>query len=369
MPVAPLAEPLRFEPGMEVPEKDEAETGRRLVETLKTISETTWKDGHHALRAVHAKSHGLLKARLVVNEGLPEVLAQGLFAKPGTYPAAMRFSTSPGDILDDRVSTPRGLAIKVLDVHGPRLPGSEGDMTQDFLLVDGPTFPTATAKAFLGNLKLLAGTTDKAEGLKVALSAALQATERAVEKIRHEPSGLLVGLGGHPETNILGETFHTQAPMLYGPYVAKLAVVPISPNLTALTGAPVDLHHHPDGLREAVLAAFGATGGEWEVRVQLARDLETTPIEDSSKLWPEDVTPFVPVARLVADIQTAWSKSRQTAVDDGMAFSPWHGLAAHRPLGSIMRVRKAAYEMSADFRARRNRCPILEPLSLSVTMV
>jgi hypothetical protein len=45
--------------------------------------------------------------------------------------------------------------------------------------------------------------------------------------------------------------------------------------------------------------------------------------------------------------------------DDGcMSFSPWHGLTAHQPLGSIMRVRKAAYEMSADFRTERNGCPM-----------
>jgi hypothetical protein len=47
-----------------------------------------------------------------------------------------------------------------------------------------------------------------------------------------------------------------------------------------------------------------------------------------------------------------------------MAFSPWHGLAAHRPLGSIMRMRKAAYEMSAEFRSTHNHCPMQEPRSL-----
>lgn len=36
----------------------------------------------------------------------------------------MRFSTNPGDMLDDKVSTPRGLAIKLIGVEGARLPGS-----------------------------------------------------------------------------------------------------------------------------------------------------------------------------------------------------------------------------------------------------
>jgi hypothetical protein len=349
MPLNPPESPLIFDASMESPEEDEAETGQGLVETLHKIAEITYKDGHHAIRPVHAKSHGLLKAELIVGEGLPPVLSHGLFAKPGRYPAVMRFSTTPGDILDDKVSTPRGLAVKILNVDSPGLPGAANARTQDFLLVNGKTFSGPNGKAFLNNLKLLALTTDKAEGLKVALSSVLQLAERRIEALGGK-SGTIVSLGGHPETDILGESFYGQLPFLYGPHVAKIAIVPVSPNLTALTGAKVDLHDKPNGLREAVIAAFAHEGGEWEVRIQLATTLDETPI--------------VTVARLIAGPQTAWSEPRQAAVDDGMAFSPWHCLAAHRPLGSIMRMRKAVYEMAADFRSTHNRCPIHEPASL-----
>jgi hypothetical protein len=363
MPLNPPESPLVFDPSMESPEQDEAETGQGLVETLHKITEITYKDGHHAIRPVHAKSHGLLKAELVVADDLPPVLSHGLFAKPGRYPAVMRFSTTPGDILDDKVSTPRALAVKILNVDGPGLPGAENARTQDFLLVNGKTFGGPNGKAFLNNLKLLAPTTDKAEGLKVALSSVLQLAERGIEALGGK-SGTIISLGGHPETDILGESFYGQLPFLYGLHVAKIAIVPVSPNLTALTGAKVDLHDKPNGLREAVIAAFAQEGGEWEVRIQLATTLDETPIENSALLWPEDKTPFVTVARLIAGPQTAWSEPRQAAVDDGMAFSPWHCLAAHRPLGSIMRMRKAVYEMAADFRSTHNRCPIHEPASL-----
>jgi hypothetical protein len=352
---------------METPEEGEAETGRELVVVLRKIAETTYEDGGHALRAVHAKSHGLLSGELIVAEGLPEVLAQGLFATPGRHQAVLRFSTTPGDLLDDNVSTPRGLAVKVLDVEGPRLPGSEDATTQDFLFVNGKTFGGPNGKGFLSNLKLLAPTTDKMEGLKVALSTVLQAAERGIEALGGK-SATVISLGGHPETNILGESFFGQLPFLYGPYIAKIALVPVSPNLTALTGAAVDLHHKPDGLREAIVAALEQEGGEWEMRIQLATDLRQTPIENSAILWPEDQTPFIAVARLVVGPQTAWSKPRSAAVDDGMAFSPWNGLAAHRPLGSIMRMRKAVYEMSADFRSTRNACPVHEPHSLPASL-
>ncbi len=96
---APPTSPLRYDPSVEHPEKNEAETEAALTETMLSISETTFKDGGHGLRSAHAKSHGLLRDELRVLDGLPPVLAQGLAAKPGTYPVVIRLSTTPGDIL------------------------------------------------------------------------------------------------------------------------------------------------------------------------------------------------------------------------------------------------------------------------------
>lgn len=106
------------------------------------------------MRSVHAKSYALLEGELTVPDGLPAELAQGMFAQPGTYPVVLRFSTNPGDILDDRVSAPRGLAVKVIGVDSARLPGSEGAVTQDFVVANGPAFVALDAKTFLGSLKL-----------------------------------------------------------------------------------------------------------------------------------------------------------------------------------------------------------------------
>jgi hypothetical protein len=171
-------------------------------------------------------------------------------------------------------------------------------------------------------------------------------------------------LGGHPETHILGETFYSCAPFLYGPYIAKLSVVPVAPALRALTGKPVALRGRPNGLRDAVNAFFADEGGEWEVRIQLCTDFAKMPIEDASVCWSEIESPYVAVARITAPPQPAWTAARAAAIDDGMSFSPWHGLAAHRPLGGIMRSRKPTYDMSAEFRAQHNGCPIHEPRKL-----
>ena len=352
--------PLPFQPAFEQAPDDEAETVREMVAAMRDITETTYANGGHAIRSVHAKSHGLLTGQVTVLDGLPPAYAQGAFAVPGSYAAVLRFSTNPGDILADSVSTPRGLALKLIDVPGERLPGSEGQVTQDFVMQNAPAFTAPDPKTFLKTLKLLAKTTDRGEGLKKAASAVLRGAEKVVEAFGGE-SPTLKSLGGHPETHILGETFYTMVPFLYGLYFAKLSVVPVAPELTALTDAPVEVNGKPDGLREAVNAHFAHQGGVWEIRVQLGVDIEQTPIEDASVVWPEDLTPYVTVARLEVRPQPAWNEARSREVDDGMVFSPWHGLAAHRPLGGIMRSRQPAYEMSSQFRSERNGCPLHHP--------
>lgn len=351
--------PIRFEPAMEHSAEGEAETEANLDETLAQIRETTLKDSGQALRSVHAKGHGILNATFTVLEGLPPELAQGLFAKPGHYAAVMRLSTIPGDVLSDAVSVPRGMALKVLGVEGARLPGSEGDTTQDFVMADAPAFAAPTPAKFLGNLKLLAATTDTAEGAKKVLSAVARSAEAVLEAFGTK-SPLITTLGGHPGTNILGETFYSQTPFLFGPYYAKFALKPVSAGLTAHTREKVDLSD-PDALRHAVVSHFAREGGAWELQVQLATDPDAMPIEDASAIWPEEMSPYVTVARLEAEAQDAWSDSSRSAVEDGFAFSPWHGLAAHRPLGGVNRVRRVTYKHSAAFRGTHTGCPMHEP--------
>lgn len=158
---------------------------------------------------------------------------------------------------------------------------------------------------------------------------------------------------------------YSQVPILYGPSIAKVAVAPVSPELAALKDAPLDVNGKPNGLRDAIVDVFRMQGGEWEVRVQLCADLEAMPVEDASAVWPEERSPYLSVGRIRVPPQAAWSEERSRTVDRGFAFTPWHGLAAHRPFGSIMRTRKAAYEMSAAFRAQNNERNVIEPRDAS----
>lgn len=350
-----MTAPVRYTPAAETMEPDEATTQAELTETLLSISRTTLKDEHEALRAVHAKSHGLVRARFTVLDGLWPDYAQGLFAQPGTYDAILRLSSAPGDLLPDSVSTHHGLAIKVKGVDGAQLPGGEGD-TQDFLLANGKAFNAPDAKSFLKNLKLLAATTDKAEGLKVALSNALRALETGLESVGLQ-SAKLTSLGGHPAYPVLGETFFSQTAYRYGDYIAKFGVFPATDVQKAMQGTLLDLNADHDAQRQAVRSHLAAAPAAWEFRVQLCTDADKMPVDKPDVAWPEELSPYVTVARIEAAAQESYADDMVAAVDKAASFSPWHGLEAHRPLGAINRVRKAVYEASAEFRLAHNGCP------------
>jgi hypothetical protein len=354
-----------FSPSMEKPEADEAATTEKLAHTLLEISQKTSKDYGHAVRGVHAKSHALLQGTLTVLDNLPPLLAQGMFATPGTHRVVMRVSTAPGDVLPDSISSPHGVGMKIFDVEGERLPGSGDDTTQDIVMVDGPAFGVPDAKHFAPLLALLAKTVDKAEGFKVVVSTLLQALEGTIEKLGGQ-SGTLQALGGRPTTNPLGDTYYSQTPFLYGRNVVKFSLLPVSANLTELTKKHIQVHGRPDALREEIAAVLRKGNGVWELRVQFCTDLAKMPIENSSIAWDEKQSPYQTVARVETTPQESWTASRAKIVDDALAFDVWHGLAAHRPLGSINRVRKTVYPKSAGFRRQFNGCPMHEPKSVDL---
>lgn len=358
-----MAEPVRYTPAVERIGEDEAETVEGLKEQFRIILDTTSKDYGHAVRSVHAKGHGMARGTLTVSDGLPPELAQGLFARPGRYDALLRLSTNAGDILDDAISLPRGAALKILGVEGERLPGSEGDCTQDFLMANAPAFVAPDPKKFLANLKLLAKTTDKAEGAKKMLSAVLRTFEAGLEALGGK-SGTLISLGGAKPVHPLGATYFSQTAFRYGEYIAKFQFVPVGAT-QIYQDATVDAKGRPNAIREDVNAALAAQSATWDLRVQLCTDLEAMPVEDPTAIWDEERSPFRTVARLDLPAQRAWVAGESEAREDQLFFAPWHGLAAHQPLGAVNRARKDSYRFSGEYRAHFNGCPFHEPAAIT----
>jgi hypothetical protein len=352
--------PVCFDPGVEHIQPDEAETVEGLNEAFDVILERTAEDYGHAVRSVHAKSHGLLEGELIVDTDLPPELAQGLFAEPGAHKVLIRLSTNAGDILSDAISLPRGLAMKVFDVPGERLLDAEGT-AQDFIFVNGPVFQAKTAGKFLGNLKLLTRTTDRIEGTKKVVSAALRGVRHIYEAVGVAPPPAVNSLGGAPNSEPLGDTYYSTTAFRFGDHIAKFSMAPLAPGMTVLTGKEIDVDGRDNAIREDVRTQMRAMDAVWEFRVQLCRNLDRQPVEDATVRWDEEEAPFVRVATVRAAAQDSWGDEHVQRINEETRFSVWTGIVAHQPLGNINRARKAPYRHSADFRARVNGCPYHEP--------
>ena len=344
-------QPLRYAPDVEQVDPDEQKTIDGIIQGMTKQSETVEKREQHAVRASHAKSSACVIGELVVPGGLPAELAQGLFAQPGTYKVAVRLAQGPGETLGDRVSTHRGIAIKVFGAEGAKLPGHYAD-TQDFVLATGTTFPSGTAKGFLRDGTVIGGSAGMPELVKSAVSSTMRNLNRVLHAFGTESA--MAGFFGHPFSHPLADSYFSQAPVRFGAYVAKLGVVPASPDQAALSDWRLAPHEDEEGFRHATVRYFAEHDAVFELKAQLWTDADKQPIEDASVDWPTEISRYRTVATIRLPRQEAYSPARVRFFDEEMTFRPAHSLEAHRPLGSVMRARLQVYQALSDFRHREN---------------
>lgn len=355
---------LRYSEDIEVIQPDEAAMIEEIIAAMGQVNRAVFDRHRHATRDAHAKSHGILKGQLIIDDNLAPHLAQGLFARPGQYDAIIRLSSAPGDLHSDQAPAPHGMAIKVLGVAGARLLPDDAGASQDFLLVNAPTIPFGEVRAYRDMQHTLAQIEAVPDQLPEAAAALARGAKAVLGAVGLHPPGLVEGLATAND-HVLGETYHSMAAIRFGEHVAKLSIAPDSPEVKALTGVVADPRGGDSVLRDLVVDFFRRQGAEYRLRAQLCTDLAAMPVEDASVLWAEDRSPHQPLARLVIPPQDAYSPARRVFADDILSFTPWHGIAEHRPLGSLMRARIKAYEASSARRHAMNMQPRREPMDIS----
>jgi len=159
---------------------------------------------------------------------------------------------------------------------------------------------------------------------------------------------------GHPFSHPMSEGYFSQAAIRFGNFVAKLGAVPVAPEQLALADWRLDPQEDEDGFRHAAVAYFGAHDAVYELKAQLWADADKQPVEDASIDWPVEISPYQTIATLRLPRQDAYGPERVRYFDEVMTFRPAHSLAAHRPLGSVMRARLRVYKALSDFRHREN---------------
>lgn len=280
-------------------------------------------------RALHRKLLLAATGTLEVLADLPAPARHGLFATPGRHRALVRLSNGGPDIQSNKLPDIRGFALKVFDVSGEAALGGITDH-QDFLMINQDRSPTADSREFIDFLEAAA---------PGPLSAILHLFKA------HGPFGGfarlrdLFGMMGKTFNGFAAEPFNTVLPLCCGPYAVRVRLKPAGNPPPAARSKDI-----VEDMRER-LAVGPLT---WNLELQFFVDEATTPIEDASKAWPDAETPIVTVARLTLPQQGADAAAAEA---EAAKFDPWSGLAAHRPLGELMRARKVAYFESQKGRA------------------
>jgi hypothetical protein len=307
-----------------IPENEAVYTDK-IIASLRKLLEKQYQ-GKGMMRAFHPKIIGLVKASFEVNADLPKEWQAGLFQAGAKYEALVRLSNAKRKPQHDKKKDLRGMAIKLLNVPGPKLLNEE-PMHQDFLLITHPTLQTDTVKSFQKGIAALLG------GVFTMIPYVLNPFNWGVLK-RSLQSLKKFG-------NILEAPFWSTTPYLYGE--GKAVKYMVRPQSSAQT--PLPSNPSFDFLRERLQADLNKGEVLLDFGVQLQVDPLQQPIEDPTKPWD---TPFVKLATIRLLKQTFG----QAELDYGqsLAFTPWHCLAEHRPLGGANRARKKAYEVLSAFR-------------------
>jgi hypothetical protein len=367
-----------------VPEKEATQIDRIAEITVKQL-ERRYANAPRVLRGVHPKDHGCVEATFTVLDTLPAELRVGLFTRPGRqFRAAIRFSNAAPLVTPDSLELgedgqpvvahgSRGMALKLYGVDGERLVTSDGERTQDFLMINQPVFAFANVEDYEAVSLATADEDDpkpffatrirKTSDGKPDLSD--PATRRALRTlgiIKNIKSLTFPPAFQAPPLSPLDNRYFTAAPFLFGEgRAAKFCATPLAP----MSGSLDEVVSEKDYLREALRKRMTEGDGEdilfdFQVQVRTAQSLAgkiETDVEDMCVLWDEAQHPFVTVARISIPPQDVSSQERLEFCER-LVYTPWHGLVEHRPLGGINRMRRKVYEKSA---ARRG-CPVAPAL-------
>jgi hypothetical protein len=269
---------------------------------------------------------------------------EGLFKEGKTFPAFVRFSNGDTHLNADSQPQPRGIAIKLVGVEGEKVRGHESELTQDFLATShSVTGIVRNARQFIAVIESLKN------GRPHFAALAKSPDVGFLEACR-----ILLGLFREVRlakvNSMATETYFGTAPIKWGSYAVKFAFRPRQQPW------PANNKDNPDYLREELVRRLSEGDLLFDFVVQFFEDESLTPIEDTSVKWKSD---FFKVGELVIPKCDAASPEGRalTAYVENLSFSPWHGLAAHQPLGSIMRARRFAYPASAGARSMTGAAP------------
>jgi hypothetical protein len=275
------------------------------------------------------KTVACVNAEFRVHDNIPKELRQGIFSKPASYPAMLRFANATKR--DDSKKDMRGLSIRLSNVEGSVLWGEPG--FQDFVLNSYPALFVATPEDFLAFIR--ARQEDK------KLSFFLNPFDP------HLKSLWIVFKASKKLLSPLDIRYWSTVPSRLGEsgdQVVKYSMIPCSDYKTTQV-----VNAGENQLRAAIKSHLQQAPACFDFAVQKQVDPDAMPIEDASVIWDELVSPFQTVATLTIENQD-FDNPESLASCERSSFNPWQSLAAHEPLGRMNEVRRLVYANAAKLR-------------------
>ena len=303
---------------------DEEASFEAFAQQIQAIQDRQAADHDQPVqRGFHAKAHGCLQGTMELLPDRDPHTRHGVFADDYTsWPVWVRFSNGVGWKQADKALDARGMAVKLMGVPGDKLLADESE-TQDFLMTNSPAPVGRNASEFMRfahtNSRGKAPTILYALRRSRTVLPAVKATGAVDSMVALQYwSGGAYHLGAHQAVK-----FSARACEATERKTSRRAPNYLSTDLA-------------DAATEDLC---------FTMLVQLQVDPKKTPIEDAARVWKPSISPELPVATIRLPAQDLGSTD-QDAFCTALSFNPWHGIAAHQPMGHINRARRHVYTAS-----------------------
>ena len=315
-----------------------------IVTTFEAQVRGLWKAGGFE-RGGNTKTHGMVRGEFIVHDNLPPEFRHGIYAKPQTFRAWVRFA-GPGPYITPDIDDVgfMSMSIKLMGVPGPKLLDDE-KFTVDMTGVSTPTFVTPDT---IANAQL------QKESLRNAQILYFINLRRS-----HVLDLIMQTLWIKTQSSPFEAPYFSCVPYLLGE--GQAMQYSMWPKWTKRTKIPnLPLRPPDDYLRHAMVKSLDRGDVEFDIKLQRQTDPFLMPIENNAVLWPERLSPRVTVATVRLPKQT-FDIPSQTQFARRLSYNPWHTIPEHRPLGNQSRARRRLYWHMANVRQSMNGIPHYEP--------
>lgn len=318
---------------------EEAQTQRAIDNFLNVLEKNKT---NYVARGAHSKGHACVKAYFNIQKNIEPELQHGIFSIPGKrYKAWIRFSNGASSMKNNKDTNKdaRGMAIKLFNLPEKLIKGNE-IKTQEFLMHDNPVF-------FTKNIEDYNVFTESKNKILYFVSNP-NPFKWKLRELKHGLDTLKP-----PPSSLVNNTYFSNTAYKLGPQNIKFNAAACETEGSIVE----DKINNPDFLREELAQRLSKGSACFNFNIQLQDINKNMPIEDPSIEWKEKDSPYFTLAKITIPKQE-FNSAEQQAFCENLAFSPWHSLPEHRPIGELNRIRKAVYAASSKYRHEKNKTSI-----------